>query len=114
MLQTDSFYKICISQRTTGARKDGSKISDMQRVDQYPTASTFINQMMSSVMETVRENPTLKHKLFQASFQDSLSGEAMVSAAWSGSSCTQNGSDPRRVASLLMYIAKLHFAHFLT
>ena len=53
----------------------------MQRVDQYPVASEFINKMMSQVMETVRKVPALKHKLFQANFQDSLAGEAMVHSA---------------------------------
>ena len=66
-------------QRQTGARKDGTKVSEMQRVDEYPVASVFINQMMATVMDCVRNSPVLKRKLFQANFQDSLSGEAMVS-----------------------------------
>ena len=50
----------------------------MQRVDQYPVASEFINKMMTLVIETVKKAYPLKHKLFQANFQDSLEGEAMV------------------------------------
>ena len=36
---------------------------------------------MSQVIEAVRQAPPLKHKLFQAGFQDSLAGEAMVHSA---------------------------------
>ena len=68
-------------QRKTGARKDGTKVSEMHRVDQYPVASRFINQMMAKVIERVRNDPILKRKLFQANFQDTLSGEAMVSVS---------------------------------
>lgn len=62
-------------------RKDGSKVSGMQRVDQYPIASAFINKMMECVIECVKADPILKHKLFQANFQDALSEEAVVSIA---------------------------------
>lgn len=65
-------------QRTAGARKDGTKVSGMQRVDQYPVASKFINEMMEVVIAVASEEPVLKRKLFQANFQDALSGEAMV------------------------------------
>lgn len=92
-----------ISQRTSGARKDGSKISNMQRVDQYPIASEFINKMMSLVMDTVRKEPALKRKLFQASFQDSLSGEAMVRHSESSSYCCCLLRLPRRQRDLLAF-----------
>jgi len=65
-------------QRKEGARKDGSKVSDKQRVDSFPVASEAINRLMAEVIEGVRADRTLRFKLFQAAFHVTLSGEAMV------------------------------------
>ena len=49
------------------------------RVDQFPTASLLINQLMPLLLEAIRPNLTLKHKLFQVDFLSTLSGEAVIS-----------------------------------
>lgn len=49
------------------------------RTDQYMPASVLINEMMLSLMEQLRPNATLRHKLFQVDFLSTLSGEILVS-----------------------------------
>jgi tRNA/tmRNA/rRNA uracil-C5-methylase (TrmA/RlmC/RlmD family) len=68
----------CGAQRKEGARKDGSKVWDKQRVDSFPVVSEAINRLMAEVIEGVRDVKALRHKLFQAAFHVTLSGEAMV------------------------------------
>ena len=53
-------------------------MSDKLRVDSFPVASEAINGLMAVVIEGVRVDKTLRHKLFQAAFHVTLSGEAMV------------------------------------
>lgn len=48
------------------------------RLDQYPVASERINQLMPQLLDAVRDNPTLRRKLFQAEFLTTLSGEALI------------------------------------
>lgn len=49
------------------------------RTDQFLPASTLINQMMVALMNELRPNQTLRHKLFQVDFLSTLSGEILVS-----------------------------------
>jgi tRNA (uracil-5-)-methyltransferase len=49
------------------------------RVDQFPAASKLINTLMPVLMEEIKGNQTLRHKIFQIDFLTTLSGEAVVS-----------------------------------
>ncbi|CAH0542702.1 tRNA (uridine(54)-C5)-methyltransferase TrmA [Vibrio marisflavi] len=49
------------------------------RVDQFPTASLLINQLMPVLIEELKPNKSLRHKLFQVDFLSTLSGEILVS-----------------------------------
>lgn len=49
------------------------------RVDQFPTASRLINDLMPLLMEAMKDNDTLRRKLFQVDFLSTLSGEILVS-----------------------------------
>ena len=56
------------------------KASDQKiRTEQFRPASLLINQMMSALMEELRPNHILRHKLFQVDFLSTLSGEILVS-----------------------------------
>ena len=55
------------------------KVADQKvRTDQYLPASILINDMMKSLMEEIRPNQILRHKLFQVDFLSTLSGEILV------------------------------------
>ena len=49
------------------------------RVDTFPAASELINQLMATVIEGVRDNPVLRHKLFQVDYLTTLSNQAVIS-----------------------------------
>ncbi|WP_153445579.1 tRNA (uridine(54)-C5)-methyltransferase TrmA [Vibrio algicola] len=49
------------------------------RVDQFPTASRLINDLMPLLLEAMKPNYSLRHKLFQVDFLSTLSGEILVS-----------------------------------
>jgi tRNA (uracil-5-)-methyltransferase len=49
------------------------------RTEQFLPASLLINQMMTALMEELRPNHTLRHKLFQVDFLSTMSGEILVS-----------------------------------
>jgi len=49
------------------------------RVDQFPVASTLINQLMPQLLDAVKEVPVLRHKLFQVDFLTTQTGEALIS-----------------------------------
>lgn len=49
------------------------------RTEQFLPASVLINQMMTALMEELRPNHTLRHKLFQVDFLSTMSGEILVS-----------------------------------
>ena len=61
--------------------KDGKVLHEKQRVNDFPVASVMINKLMKSLLEHIRERHVLRHKLFQANFLTTLSGEAVVSNA---------------------------------
>lgn len=49
------------------------------RVDKFPVASELINQAMPLLLEFVKTEPLLKHKLFQVDFLSTLSNELLIS-----------------------------------
>lgn len=49
------------------------------RVDSFPAASELINQLMTAMIAGVRNNPVLRHKLFQIDYLTTLSNQAVVS-----------------------------------
>ncbi|MCH1919947.1 tRNA (uridine(54)-C5)-methyltransferase TrmA [Shewanella sp. A3A] len=55
------------------------ELKAVQRCDQFLPASTLINQMMAALVEELKPNPTLRHRLFQVDFLSTLSGEILVS-----------------------------------
>ncbi|MDY1039314.1 tRNA (uridine(54)-C5)-methyltransferase TrmA [Lelliottia sp. CFBP8978] len=65
----DDLYHIIFDQQTK------SRI----RVDSFPAASELINQLMTLMIESVRENPVLRHKLFQIDYLTTQSNQAIVS-----------------------------------
>lgn len=48
------------------------------RMDQYPVAAERINALMTQMIEALRDNPTLRHRLFQIEYLTTLEGEALV------------------------------------
>ena len=65
----DDLYHIIFDQQTR------SRI----RVDSFPAASALINQLMTAMLEGVRNNPVLRQKLFQIDYLTTLSNQAVVS-----------------------------------
>ena len=49
------------------------------RVEQFPTASRLINQLMPVLLEGLRPHPVLRKKLFQIDYLSTLSGQLCVS-----------------------------------
>lgn len=49
------------------------------RVDQFPVASTLINQLMPALLEAIKTIPVLRYKLFQVDFLTTKTGEALIS-----------------------------------
>ncbi|WP_027961659.1 tRNA (uridine(54)-C5)-methyltransferase TrmA [Halomonas halodenitrificans] len=48
------------------------------RLDDYPVASRKINDLMPRLLDALRDNDTLRRRLFQVEFLTTLSGEALV------------------------------------
>lgn len=65
----DDLYHIMFDQQTK------SRI----RVDSFPAASELINQLMVEILDGVRDNPVLRHKLFQVDYLTTMSNQAVVS-----------------------------------
>ncbi len=65
----DDLYHIIFDQQTK------SRI----RVDTFPAASELINQLMPAMLDGVRHNPVLRHKLFQIDYLTTMSNRAIVS-----------------------------------
>ncbi|MDB1122704.1 tRNA (uridine(54)-C5)-methyltransferase TrmA [Vibrio algarum] len=65
----DELYYIMFNQETR----------EKYRVDQFPAASKTINDLMPLLLETIKDNDTLRRKLFQVDFLSTLSGELLVS-----------------------------------
>lgn len=49
------------------------------RVNQFPAASRLINDLMPLLVEAMKDNESLRRKLFQVDFLSTLSGEVLVS-----------------------------------
>lgn len=49
------------------------------RVDLFPAACKLINQMMSIMMRAMRDNPLLRHKLFQIDYLATTSNQIVIS-----------------------------------
>ncbi|KGT86162.1 tRNA (uracil-5-)-methyltransferase [Erwinia typographi] len=49
------------------------------RVDSFPAASQLINQLMPRLIEAVRDNKALRHKLFQVDYLSTMSNQIVVS-----------------------------------
>lgn len=56
-----------------------SETKQKVRVDAFLPASALINEMMPALLDELRPNPSLRHKLFQVDFLSTLSGEILVS-----------------------------------
>ena len=49
------------------------------RVNEFPVASTLINQAMTALLDEIKDNTLLRQKLFQVDFLSTLSGELLIS-----------------------------------
>ena len=56
-----------------------SQTKEKVRVDQFPSASRLINDMMQALMSEIKDKPALRYKLFQVDYLSTLSGEIIVS-----------------------------------
>jgi tRNA (uracil-5-)-methyltransferase len=56
-----------------------SQTKEKVRVDQFPSASRLINQVMATLMIELRDNQILRRKLFQIDYLSTLSGQITVS-----------------------------------
>lgn len=65
----DDFYHIMFDQKTR----------QPYRVDQFPAAAELINQMMSAILPLLKNQPLLRHKLFQIDYLSTQSGKIIVS-----------------------------------
>lgn len=85
----DDLYHIIFDQQTK------SRI----RVDSFPAASELINQLMTAMIAGVRNNPVLRHKLFQIDYLTTLSNQAVVSLLYHKSWMT-NGVNRRKLCAM--------------
>ncbi len=67
--QGDDLYHIIFDQQTR----------QRIRVDSFPAASELINTMMPLMIEALRDNPALRHKLFQIDYLSTCSREIIIS-----------------------------------
>ncbi|MCL4118108.1 UNVERIFIED_CONTAM: hypothetical protein GTU68_008381 [Idotea baltica] len=65
----DDMYYVMFNQET----------KEKYRVDQFPAASRLINDLMPLLTDAMKDNHSLRHKLFQVDFLSTLSGEILVS-----------------------------------
>ncbi|MDG6881369.1 tRNA (uracil(54)-C(5))-methyltransferase [Phocoenobacter uteri] len=65
----DDLYHVMFNQQT----------KQRYRVDQFPIASKLLNQIMVVLLDEIRFNELLRHKLFQVDYLTSLSGQIVVS-----------------------------------
>lgn len=56
-----------------------SKTKQKFRVDDFPVASTLINQFMSALLIDIKDKEILRQRLFQVDFLSTMSGEVLVS-----------------------------------
>lgn len=60
-------------------RDENSTNKKTVRVDQFPIASNHINQLMPILLQELKQEKQLHHRLFEVDFLGSLSGEMLVS-----------------------------------
>ncbi|MCM2680877.1 tRNA (uridine(54)-C5)-methyltransferase TrmA [Echinimonas agarilytica] len=65
----DDIYHIMFNQET----------KQKYRVDAFPTASKLINDAMPRLLDLIRDNRSLRHKLFQVDYLSSQQGELLIS-----------------------------------
>jgi tRNA (uracil-5-)-methyltransferase len=65
----DDLYHIIFDQQT----------KQRIRVDQFPAASELINQLMPKMIDAIRDNRVLRHKLFQIDYLSTLSNQIVIS-----------------------------------
>ncbi|WP_338572147.1 tRNA (uridine(54)-C5)-methyltransferase TrmA [Erwinia billingiae] len=65
----DDLYHIIFDQQTR----------ERIRVDSFPAASQLINALMPRLIAAVRDNKTLRHKLFQVDYLSTLSNQIVIS-----------------------------------
>ncbi|KAA5927119.1 tRNA (uridine(54)-C5)-methyltransferase TrmA [Pantoea sp. Bo_2] len=65
----DDIYHIIFDQQTR----------ERIRVDQFPAASQLINQLMPKMIDAIRDNRTLRHKLFQIDYLSTMSNQIVIS-----------------------------------
>lgn len=56
-----------------------NKTKEKFRVDDFPVASTLINDAMKALLIAIKDKPELRYKLFQVDFLSTLSGELLIS-----------------------------------
>ena len=65
----DDIYHIIFDQQTR----------ERIRVDQFPAASQLINQLMPKMIAAIRDNRTLRYKLFQIDYLSTMSNQIVIS-----------------------------------
>lgn len=56
-----------------------SETKEKFRVDKFPVASLLINDSMTRLLDSIKDNEILRRKLFQVDFLSTLSGELLIS-----------------------------------
>jgi tRNA (uracil-5-)-methyltransferase len=56
-----------------------SETKEKFRVDDFPVASTLINQAMTALLAEIKDKEVLRQRLFQVDFLSTLSGELLIS-----------------------------------
>lgn len=59
--------------------KDPKKDRTLVRMDEYPVAGKEINRLMPLLLDAIRDQPLLRHRLFQVEFLTTLSGQVLLS-----------------------------------
>ncbi|SFX60910.1 tRNA (uridine(54)-C5)-methyltransferase TrmA [Marinospirillum alkaliphilum] len=58
--------------------EDPKKDRTLVRMDQYPVAGTAINRLMPLLLDSIRDQPLLRRKLFQVEFLTTLSNQVLI------------------------------------
>jgi tRNA (uracil-5-)-methyltransferase len=76
--------------------RSADQIPDSRR--QLPGGQRLINQLMTAMLDGVRDNPVLRHKLFQIDYLTTLSNQAVVSLLYHKNSTTSGVEQRKRCA----------------
>lgn len=77
------------------------------RVDQFAPAAQLINQLMTALLEAIRDNASLRRKLFQVDYLVSTRGEAVISLLYHRQLDEQWQADAEQLRQTLSTIAPL-------